>query len=114
MPRSDFGQRLLVVSAACLAVSVAAWFWTYGLTYVDRAFLGNANFGYRPDPDGTREFLRELERPTFRQAGADVIAGAKGVDTSRGGGGQGALLACASSSEVSWSRWAVRSTASFH
>jgi hypothetical protein len=81
MPRNDFGQRLLVASAACLAVSVAAWFWTYGLTYIDKAFFGNSNFGYSPDPDGTREFLRELERPTFRQAGAEVIAGAKSVDT---------------------------------
>jgi hypothetical protein len=38
------------------------------------------NFGYVPDPEGTREFLRSLDKPTFRQAGAEVIAGAKGVD----------------------------------
>jgi hypothetical protein len=40
-----------------------------------------ANFGYRPDPEGTREFLASLDKPTFRQAGAEVIAGAKGIDT---------------------------------
>ena len=38
------------------------------------------NFGYTPDPEGTRAFLRELDRPTFRQAGAEVIRGAKGKD----------------------------------
>ena len=39
------------------------------------------NYGYLPNPDGTKEFLRELDQPMFRQAGAEVIAGAKGSDT---------------------------------
>lgn len=38
------------------------------------------NFGYVANPEGTREFLRELDQPLFRQAGAEVIAGAKGKD----------------------------------
>lgn len=40
-----------------------------------------ANFGYVADPEATREFLRELDRPTFREAGADAIKQAKNVDT---------------------------------
>jgi hypothetical protein len=38
------------------------------------------NYGYVRDQEGTREFLRELDQPLFRQAGAEVIAGAKGKD----------------------------------
>jgi hypothetical protein len=71
-----------------------AWSWS-GLAFVIvSAFVGalvyrytnkvaahiEGNFGYVPDPAATREFLRQLEKPTFRQAGADVIAGAKGQD----------------------------------
>ena len=37
-------------------------------------------FGYVPNPAGTRQFLRELDKPTFREAGADVIRAARGVD----------------------------------
>lgn len=36
--------------------------------------------GWTPNPEGTKAFLRELERPTFRQAAPDVIAAAKGRD----------------------------------
>ena len=38
-------------------------------------------FGYTPDPVGTREFLRTLDRPLFADAGAAVIKQAKQVDT---------------------------------
>jgi len=38
------------------------------------------NFGYRPDPAGTAEFLRTLDRPNFREAGADCLANAKPID----------------------------------
>ena len=40
----------------------------------------DGDYGYRPNPEGVREFLATLREPTFRQAGAEVIAGAKGVD----------------------------------
>jgi hypothetical protein len=40
----------------------------------------DASFGYVPNPEGTREFLRELERPSFRAAGAEIIRNAKGRD----------------------------------
>lgn len=39
------------------------------------------NFGYRPDPQATQEFLGDLEHPTFGDAGADAVKKAKGVDT---------------------------------
>ena len=38
------------------------------------------SFGYVPNPVGVRTFLQELDRPTFREAGADVIRAAKGRD----------------------------------
>lgn len=37
--------------------------------------------GYVPDLAATREFLGELEHPTFADAGADALASYKGVDT---------------------------------
>jgi hypothetical protein len=40
-----------------------------------------ANYGYTPNPDGVRQFLGELEQPTFREAGEEVILKARGVDT---------------------------------
>lgn len=38
-------------------------------------------FGYTPDPDGTRKFLSELDKPLFAQAGEEAIREAKGKDT---------------------------------
>lgn len=43
--------------------------------------FGSGNYGYLPDPAGTREFLAELEHPTFGEAGADAIKKAQHVDT---------------------------------
>jgi hypothetical protein len=40
-----------------------------------------SRFGYTPDPEGTREFLSELDRPTFAAAAGEAMAEAKGVDT---------------------------------
>lgn len=40
-----------------------------------------ANFGYRPDPAATKQFLSTLEKPNFQQAGAECIEGAKDEDT---------------------------------
>lgn len=62
-------------------VAVAAWLATRALFHAERVITGNSNYGYTPDPAGTREFLRELDKPNFRQAGADAVAKAKGVDT---------------------------------
>lgn len=41
----------------------------------------SGNYGYTPDPEGTAEFLSELDRPTFAEAGADAVKGARYVDT---------------------------------
>lgn len=38
-------------------------------------------FGYTPDPDGTKKFLGELDKPLFAQAGAEAIREAQGKDT---------------------------------
>ena len=38
-------------------------------------------FGYVPDPIGTRQFLAELDQPLFSDAARDVIKNAKGKDT---------------------------------
>ena len=41
----------------------------------------DASFGYTPNPEGVREFLRELQQPTFAEAGADAMKNATGRDT---------------------------------
>lgn len=38
------------------------------------------DYGYLPDPEGTREFLSELEKPTFAEAGSDSMKAVRGVD----------------------------------
>lgn len=38
-------------------------------------------FGYTPDPEGTKAFLRELDKPLFSEAAKEVIKNAKGKDT---------------------------------
>lgn len=40
-----------------------------------------ARFGYTPNPAGVREFLAELEQPTFRGAAPEIVAAARGRDT---------------------------------
>jgi hypothetical protein len=41
----------------------------------------DAAYGYTPNPEGVREFLRELQEPTFAEAGADAMKNATGRDT---------------------------------
>lgn len=75
MRRSDWSWSAVafVVFAAVLGTVVSR----YVSKLADKV---ESNFGYVPDAEGTREFLRELDQPLFRQAGAEVIAGAKGHD----------------------------------
>jgi hypothetical protein len=40
-----------------------------------------SDYGYTPNPLGTRKFLLELDKPLFSQAGEEVIREAKGKDT---------------------------------
>ena len=75
MRRSDWSWSAIafVVFAAVLGTIVSR--------YVNRlADLAEVNYGYLPDPEGTKEFLSELDQPGFRQAGAEVIAKAHGHD----------------------------------
>ncbi len=39
------------------------------------------NYGYTPNPTGVEQFIKELPKPYFRQAGADAMAKAEGKDT---------------------------------
>lgn len=67
--------------SAILFVAVCAVVYTLTSRYVGRlADHVENNFGYVRNPEGTAAFLRELDKPLFRQAGAEVIAGAKGQD----------------------------------
>ena len=67
----------LLVSAIALCLILAA----AGLAVVRVIRSTPGNFGYTPDPDGTKEFLKELDKPLFAQAGEGAIKEAKGKDT---------------------------------
>ena len=67
--------------AGGILVACCAWLATRALWHAERAIIADGQFGYVPDPAGTKEFLAQLEKPTFRQAAAEVIAGAKQRDT---------------------------------
>lgn len=41
----------------------------------------DSSFGYTPNPEGVKQFLKELQEPTFAEAGADSIRNATGRDT---------------------------------
>lgn len=78
MRRSDtqwtFSAVAFVVFAAVLGTVVSR--------YVGRiADRLEGNYGYVPNPEGTREFLAELAEPKFAQAGRDCMENAKRVDT---------------------------------
>jgi len=82
MSRAD--ARHLRLLAFVLLLGVAAAYLVSGLRQPAETFFGldgEQDYGYRPDPEGVAAFLRELPEPMFRQAGADTVAQAKGVDT---------------------------------
>ena len=72
-----------------------AWSWSAIAFVVVMAALGalvqrytnhlaakvETNFGYRPDPEGVKEFLGALEHPLFSGAAPEVMRNAKGRDT---------------------------------
>ena len=72
--RWSFSAVLLLVFVALL-VGLAERFAAQSQPQPD------ARFGYTPDPDGTRQFLAELDQPLFSQAARDVLANAKQQDT---------------------------------
>lgn len=78
MRRSDtqwtFSAIAFVVFAAVLGTVVSR--------YVGRiADRLEGNYGYVPNPEGTREFLAELAEPKFAEAGRECMVNAKRVDT---------------------------------
>ena len=72
-----------------------AWSWSAVLFVVVMAIVGalidrathriastvEQRFGYTPDPEGTREFLAELEHPTFGDAAEEAVAKVQYKDT---------------------------------
>lgn len=70
--------------AGLLGLAVAVVVRELATTPQAGTWLGGAddeNFGYDPDPAGVERFLAELPQPLFRDAGAETIREAKGVDT---------------------------------
>lgn len=60
--------------AGCgLLIAAAAWIALRGKSPQD--------FGYRPDPQGVEEFVKQLPEPYFRQAGQEAMLKAQGRDT---------------------------------
>jgi hypothetical protein len=76
MRRSDnwnWSAIAFVVFAAVLGTAASR----YASRLLDQI---DGEFGYRPNPAGVKEFLKELDRPLFSDAGKEVIEGAKGKD----------------------------------
>ena len=73
--RFDSVARLV---AAAILIGLAAIIFLRSAQTLERS-LGN--YGYTPDPEGVQRFLAELDQPLFRDAGAETIREAKGVDT---------------------------------
>lgn len=64
--------------------AVATWLLLVAVGMAVAAFIykpAPKKFGYTPDPDGTRQFLSELDKPLFSQAGEEAIRESKGKDT---------------------------------
>ena len=79
MRRSDSGSWTL---SAVAFVIFAAALGTLVSRYV--GFLADRvedNFGYLPDPEGTAEFLSELDQPRFAQAGKECMERVQRQDT---------------------------------
>lgn len=78
--RRDENTEWRLVAGVILAVVIAVLYAASARTLV-LTVGASSDYGYTPDPIGTREFLAELDQPTFAQAGAESIAKAQGVDT---------------------------------
>jgi hypothetical protein len=79
MPRANVLRWLAVAGLLGLAAAAVVVGWGRGPS--PAGFLEDENYGYRPDPQGVEAFLAELPQPLFRQAGAETVREAKGVDT---------------------------------
>lgn len=77
MPHADYRHPARVLAGALLlgvAFAIALHSWI-------AAPADRLEFGYRPDPEGTRAFLATLDEPYFAQAGVEAMAKASGRDT---------------------------------
>ena len=77
--RHDDAYRSWRVFAATVLLFVAAVIAARSWVTLEHSVGGR--FGYTPNPQGVQEFLAELDQPLFRDAGAETIREAKGVDT---------------------------------
>lgn len=76
-PNSQWRWVLVGVMAALLG-----WAFTRAYEDLKTGIRAQArNYGYTPNPEGVRQFLGELQHPTFREAGEEVIQKARGADT---------------------------------
>lgn len=75
MSRDSHPHPYIRAAIVCLVLTVA------GVLAVRLLHKGAEQFGYTPDPEGTRRFLGELQQPYFAQAGADALREAQGKDT---------------------------------
>ena len=75
MQRATNPHPYFRAAVLCLVLSCA------GLLAVRLFREAPGQFGYTPDPEGTKEFLSELDKPLFAQAGAEVLRQAQNKDT---------------------------------
>lgn len=68
-------------SAFAVVCCAALLGWSLGRAVTRLAADAEKNFGYTPNPEATREFLRQLEEPRFAQAGEECMNNAQPVDT---------------------------------
>lgn len=77
--RDEFFPWRLSVAVVLISLALIVGIQSAGLLEDSIGSAGD-NYGYNPDPAATRAFLGELDHPLFRDAGAEVIAKAKGKD----------------------------------
>ena len=73
MRQSDFRAARLLVVALLVGLAVAAWVNARAPARVGGFDLDGNLTGYTPNPEGTAAFLAELDRPLFRDAGAEAL-----------------------------------------
>jgi hypothetical protein len=75
MPRNRFTASALISVIVVAFIGALVQLITFRLAN----HLEN-NFGYQPNPDGLKQFLSELDQPTFKEAGAEAVEKAKNKD----------------------------------
>lgn len=82
MQRDEERTVFFRLLALVLALIVGAWLLGLNQSGPKSPTQGaGGNYGYDPNPEGTRRFLSELEQPMFAQAGEECIRKAQGKDT---------------------------------